>query len=135
MSVSYTHLDVYKRQDPDRARHRLYPDAAPGCGLKCPRHGPTSRPKVTAGPPARLAVVDGDIGLAGGRCLDLAWRTPVSYTHLDVYKRQGRNGLWFYTVTSRHGQRKNRLCLLRLRRRQPQVAGQMPQLQRLEHLD
>ena len=58
--VSYTHLDVYKRQD----QHLFHQ------GRLCGRRGGNHHPfQQWQGP-----------GLHGGN--------PVSYTHLDVYKRQ-----------------------------------------------
>ena len=71
--VSYTHLDVYKRQ----------------LG-SCSRNGPTMKP-----PPAMTALPV--FGLPSAmpkafwrRLLTAPNTSPVSYTHLDVYKRQER---------------------------------------------
>ena len=61
-SVSYTHLDVYKRQALHRALHGLIIQDLKGVVLE------------------REQLPDGDL-------LNLF---PVSYTHLDVYKRQGQ---------------------------------------------
>ena len=58
--VSYTHLDVYKRQDPDTVGAR----------------GRFRRKAAERGISADRIFADGD-GLG-----------PVSYTHRDVYKRQ-----------------------------------------------
>ena len=74
--VSYTHLDVYKRQDKDIVAkvvgnsEMLPPDVAPGS-------------LVTT----TYSQVEDEIG-------DLA---TVSYTHLDVYKRQILHfvAIWF----------------------------------------
>ena len=59
MPVSYTHLDVYKRQAPYDEEHGYVP----------------------AGSYENGQVVD---SYGGGIC-----QVSVSYTHLDVYKRQG----------------------------------------------
>ena len=60
--VSYTHLDVYKRQVPFMLIGIFIPDKA-------------------------LALLGADAGLIGlGR--NYVRIIPVSYTHLDVYKRQ-----------------------------------------------
>ena len=72
MTVSYTHLDVYKRQGPARAQN--FPgtvgDAALQFGFRFPgdcfREGPN----------------------AVGNQVEGIDDMPVSYTHLDVYKRQ-----------------------------------------------
>ena len=60
--VSYTHLDVYKRQ------HQNRPGAQDG--------------EIQAGAGLRSLQRKGKIAGSG------QWRVPVSYTHLDVYKRQ-----------------------------------------------
>ena len=63
MAVSYTHLDVYKRQ-----------------GLE--KHLPGQVKKFIADHNINLYTIDGvKIGIETGM-------GPVSYTHLDVYKRQ-----------------------------------------------
>ena len=64
-SVSYTHLDVYKRQGQDRVAQRL--------------------------PLGRRGSLGGDIDRVGAHPLPGELErgaSPVSYTHLDVYKRQ-----------------------------------------------
>ena len=71
--VSYTHLDVYKRQ--------ALADADPAVRV----HG-----DLGADAAGRLLRLDHPE--AGGAAADpaaIAGRTAVSYTHLDVYKRQG----------------------------------------------
>ena len=68
MPVSYTHLDVYKRQIHDRLRGRLV------------REGRTVHYKEILDEVARQSSVC-------ERRADEAERA-VSYTHLDVYKRQ-----------------------------------------------
>ena len=69
VAVSYTHLDVYKRQAHQRAAGQ------PRFVLQYPGPGPAAAPHRHAG-------ADG-----GGH--DARDAEPVSYTHLDVYKRQG----------------------------------------------
>ena len=70
--VSYTHLDVYKRQDEDRTTVLYLQDCA-----------------QQAGQETRFLYVE-ELGLGvGGMLTDLDDNViPVSYTHLDVYKRQ-----------------------------------------------
>ena len=67
--VSYTHLDVYKRQAENMPIDilRVRDDDIPGL------------------------VMDGvvDLGIIGENVLEEELLNPVSYTHLDVYKRQG----------------------------------------------
>ena len=79
--VSYTHLDVYKRQCQQPRRVRS------GHGGRCCGAGAAGRRQAGAG----------DFGAAGGLCrlcadfageFDCHCPGPVSYTHLDVYKRQ-----------------------------------------------
>ena len=66
-AVSYTHLDVYKRQDVGND-HRLGANEAP---------------------PAILSIYLGDqLGDVLNQLISTGTATPVSYTHLDVYKRQ-----------------------------------------------
>ena len=77
--VSYTHLDVYKRQRQARLRAR------PPTGLKAPafiraaggRAGATGWRRNRAGK-----------FRPGSQVIRCAPSWPVSYTHLDVYKRQ-----------------------------------------------
>ena len=91
--VSYTHLDVYKRQDQlrelgqDRHLHRRRVDRR---SRELPAGG--DRAGEAGQPPAR-ADRDGHPvhGWQGG-----AW--PVSYTHLDVYKRQSISAI--YTLSA-----------------------------------
>ena len=64
-AVSYTHLDVYKRQDMSRSEALL------ACAVRAGFDG--------------TALLDA----AEGASVKLRYEeTPVSYTHLDVYKRQ-----------------------------------------------
>ena len=76
--VSYTHLDVYKRQPlcrpPCLQRHPHRPQRGSPCGGCCGRR--------TGSP----AVQRSHRGAGGG----LRRYCPVSYTHLDVYKRQAQ---------------------------------------------
>ena len=145
MSVSYTHLDVYKRQalvfaalwvemrqasrdlvqgaiDTDLAglvdaygshgpqgladrngeRLAFSPDPAQGNGGEVLFYrledagGRVLAGNLAAWPQARAEVSEaGEMRIAGG--VPVQYRvTPVSYTHLDVYKRQG------YAALSRH---------------------------------
>ena len=64
-SVSYTHLDVYKRQN-----------------LMSFQGDPWVLGPICA------AIVAGGVGFPVFHELKSRWRRPVSYTHLDVYKRQ-----------------------------------------------
>ena len=85
-AVSYTHLDVYKRQSLERvevlkgANAMLYGNVAPGGIINLI----TKKPRFNFG---------GSVALNGG-----SWNTykPVSYTHLDVYKRQPLNSGIFH---------------------------------------
>ena len=78
--VSYTHLDVYKRQAWKTARTfswKAKPSAIPPL-IRCGASGPPSTPWLeqtvsNTSVPSRMSV---------------RRRLPVSYTHLDVYKRQ-----------------------------------------------
>ena len=68
--VSYTHLDVYKRQPSVGAVYEVHRHPAPG--------GASGFPRAVRGQRRRVAgKSDGGTGAV-----------PVSYTHLDVYKRQ-----------------------------------------------
>ena len=76
--VSYTHLDVYKRQSPSR----------PCCGRRW-----QSAQSARASVPAAVAIIArifGHCWRSTSRCCsaDAPAYSPVSYTHLDVYKRQ-----------------------------------------------
>ena len=73
VSVSYTHLDVYKRQMPDSV-------VSIGEGAFCDCSGLTS---ITI--PNDIINID-DYAFKG--CIGLTSIIAVSYTHLDVYKRQ-----------------------------------------------
>ena len=68
-TVSYTHLDVYKRQEREHQCHGVF-----GHGIG----------RIGRYPDYRDAV------LGGGFQIDIVETraAPVSYTHLDVYKRQ-----------------------------------------------
>ena len=80
--VSYTHLDVYKRQVYDSADQLLKRDvlAHPGFELRLRHALSAQRRRVTLH--RKLPIVLQRRYLADDF-------TPVSYTHLDVYKRQG----------------------------------------------
>ena len=102
--VSYTHLDVYKRQGHEVVGYDRNPAVSdvPDLGaltaaLSAPR---AVWVMVPAGDPTRdtvRALADllepGDVVIDGGNSYyrdDAANAAPVSYTHLDVYKRQAR---------------------------------------------
>ena len=118
-AVSYTHLDVYKRQrsrpsprsvtattTTSRSRRSSCAVASTTSGASGPRSrrtsDPTSRrpnsvaregpsrgrsPRAVAGP----AAYPRDVGVPSRPLgMPCAWVGSVSYTHLDVYKRQGQ---------------------------------------------
>ena len=68
LAVSYTHLDVYKRQEHDIREYKIYYIDANG-DLQEDKH----RSNIKISHPFFSELVD---------------QTAVSYTHLDVYKRQ-----------------------------------------------
>ena len=77
MPVSYTHLDVYKRQNGDRFKVQTTTQFGSGCyewRIYVPKFGMNDRASIGA----FLYFDDGH---------ELDFET-VSYTHLDVYKRQ-----------------------------------------------
>ena len=81
-AVSYTHLDVYKRQCPA--------PAAPGRAAELDRRflcGQRTTGKIMSSSTQRTAIV-----WSAGAKPSWCGLTPVSYTHLDVYKRQGLFG-------------------------------------------
>ena len=100
-SVSYTHLDVYKRQARGPSPHILYPDCVPELpevetivrGLDKRATGDTiesvwigSRKQPLKSPAGVIAST-----LEGKRIVRVhraGKHIAVSYTHLDVYKRQ-----------------------------------------------
>ena len=87
-AVSYTHLDVYKRQGHTRhrhpQRHRPDPAATAGPHRQTDRHAFRARWPQSVGNAglALPAQLQGRLRQSGAYC------NPVSYTHLDVYKRQ-----------------------------------------------
>ena len=88
MAVSYTHLDVYKRQVDDIVRvgdGEVQPEEPDEVD-----HPVQLIPKV--GPCAKKSSFHGDLLVFYHTMIHFI--TPVSYTHLDVYKRQqkGRSG-------------------------------------------
>ena len=91
--VSYTHLDVYKRQDEDLSA------GTPGCTMDGARGFLQSQVPKCEGPGARaiLLLVHGlrnrgqEMQYIIGFIIALF--IAVSYTHLDVYKRQGQRRL------------------------------------------
>ena len=79
--VSYTHLDVYKRQLDVLDQTRGHPAAAQDAWQRFEECMPTI---LAAKAPALDVQQDGQVAID-----DIAnGRGPVSYTHLDVYKRQ-----------------------------------------------
>ena len=75
MSVSYTHLDVYKRQVPIREQSREF---------VCSLRDYFEKEKEHGGPLISVSQVVNRTAAA----LSISKNTAVSYTHLDVYKRQ-----------------------------------------------
>ena len=71
ITVSYTHLDVYKRQTDDNSKFLNEPDI-----VKITKLG-------------RLRWAGHVIRMGENEMPRKALTEPVSYTHLDVYKRQG----------------------------------------------
>ena len=71
LAVSYTHLDVYKRQDT-------------ACDLSVCLSMVSS---LLDRPVSDKLIAIGEVGL-GGEVRSVPNLEPVSYTHLDVYKRQ-----------------------------------------------
>ena len=67
MSVSYTHLDVYKRQEQQLAVSAVPPDLLEESGL--------------------VKTEDAEVSAQEDELCGYPL-APVSYTHLDVYKRQ-----------------------------------------------
>ena len=94
ISVSYTHLDVYKRQHPDvfNILLQILEDGILTDGQG--RHVDFKNTIIimTSNIGAQKITGSGrkSLGFADGKPEDAAERTfePVSYTHLDVYKRQ-----------------------------------------------
>ena len=82
VTVSYTHLDVYKRQAHDPAQEILVSHAPAGLGL-----GATLFVAGLAGDPCVSGVTACAVPFPAAHRQRGAF--PVSYTHLDVYKRQG----------------------------------------------
>ena len=81
IAVSYTHLDVYKRQISSMRNKRILRRFRPK-----PAQPTFGWPTVGDQLPMVLKVMISSIGAAR---LFLTRMAPVSYTHLDVYKRQG----------------------------------------------
>ena len=82
-SVSYTHLDVYKRQAADSWVRPADDVAFIGLWLSRARKDALAS-SVRLGVPASRVLV---LWRSCRRCFR-RWRVAVSYTHLDVYKRQ-----------------------------------------------
>ena len=80
MSVSYTHLDVYKRQ----GYYIVNYFTKEGLGLGYVGFYSSKRGRRSVS--LNLYTINDQ--LQGGRQTNLALGEPVSYTHLDVYKRQ-----------------------------------------------
>ena len=96
--VSYTHLDVYKRQ--------IFGNKAEGVLHQCQyvlRLQVTFHQQIITGEAAHGTPIDNLVlplrviaQVGGGKMFD---SMPVSYTHLDVYKRQVRNYLYHTCAT------------------------------------
>ena len=86
--VSFTHLDVYKRQAPHMAQQ-----AVSGKHDSLVFHQESQKLKFLKGQRHLLSVRNHLMLLHQNlQVIDLQRRIiPVSYTHLDVYKRQVRN--------------------------------------------
>ena len=86
-AVSYTHLDVYKRQF--LPTESLYAEVLRRPGLLDRLHDL----RINVAGPSNLAALLNSLQM-GFRTLAIeqrsseVWQVPVSYTHLDVYKRQ-----------------------------------------------
>ncbi|MEJ1274550.1 hypothetical protein NN561_005436 [Cricetulus griseus] len=80
-AVSYTHLEVYKRQDCERSERPAALAASGFARAGLPALGLASRASA-------LWLRAGDMAAP---CLAPAW-SAVSYTHLEVYKRQASGG-------------------------------------------
>ena len=96
-SVSYTHLDVYKRQQvrnrdhESLAGHRHALRLPPAQAAEARRRGAGERREKrpsASGPDPNLCRMGADLDHAAARDRVDGYN-PVSYTHLDVYKRQG----------------------------------------------
>ena len=102
ITVSYTHLDVYKRQGEGQ------PFIYYACGESVERIGQLPQIELVRDKGYDILCLTEDVdefalkvlGDYGGKEFkSVAAGDPVSYTHLDVYKRQnkapvGRRGLW-----------------------------------------
>ena len=83
-AVSYTHLDVYKRQDKDDYEQEAMRRGATLCMDKM--KGLLLQDKLVEYAYRQLS---GEKALTFHKLL-FVYAEAVSYTHLDVYKRQGR---------------------------------------------
>ena len=87
-AVPYTHLDVYKRQDPDRMQGN--PQPPPVSIERLLVDGVDMDPQAAGrlGPGVeRLELHFAAMSYVAPSAVRYRYR-PVSYTHLDVYKRQ-----------------------------------------------
>ena len=84
--VSYTHLDVYKRQVFQNRRHMIFPYADSASGTAALTRADQVRDGVirASGGAAAAFFTFGRVYVGTTAC-----HGAVSYTHLDVYKRQG----------------------------------------------
>ena len=89
-------LDVYKRQSWRRRSSRSRR------GSSTPSTRRSCRSRVTSAPPTRRAAKSCATSAA-------ACKTPVSYTHLDVYKRQLYNIIIHFSPNSNRRRRKIRI--------------------------
>ena len=88
VAVSYTHLDVYKRQLSRHPPRRLaLMDLADRCRMQ-QQLLPFRMPLSQANPPAPLPLRQKPAMCANNKQSIERTASPVSYTHLDVYKRQ-----------------------------------------------
>ena len=86
-AVSYTHLDVYKRQGQD---HIALPDSIVSKAVVVPARTDTVAETVATTTPALTTTPKENVQVQSPAPKKEQKKTvaPVSYTHLDVYKRQ-----------------------------------------------
>ena len=98
-SVSYTHLDVYKRQQMKLLAHHWL-------RLLCTTRPLLEEASMTVPPPAAIPTWPLTTTISPAwmslKFVIFVYRpTSVSYTHLDVYKRQGIPCFWTTTALTR----------------------------------
>ena len=97
--VSYTHLDVYKRQVFDAMTHAFF-TLSVGIGAMEIFGSYQKREHSIPGEAKNIVILDTFVALMAGfiiipACFAYGVQPdagPVSYTHLDVYKRQDQSG-------------------------------------------